>query len=328
MKKQRNAKHRNREDYERDFSDVDTRYYGLWKKGEGKSLEVKIDPKRFQEATSHKFSQERLDVMNRRTTPYFHPAKLKYGDYNCNHFIGELKKIKKDWENNFAPLIEFAVQRIEKPKQLTPGDYDNFQMGISSALAASAWANGTNYKNEREYREKTAELVYGMYSQFIQQMASRIEAVTVKILTNHNMMADHFDRNILYGGYNGSSKKQSVRELPHFSSHDKLYCIWNFLKHNSLSTYNTIKDKFPDILRGDEFEQGQLAIYHIHFSEKLILDLIDGCSAFFKEYCELMFDENYDQAQWNYHEYFYKIVRDKIKHIINPLDLTFYDCID
>ena len=51
-------------------------------------------------------------------------------------------------------------------------------------------------------------------------MASRIEAVTVKVLTERNMIEDHFDRNILYGGIN---KDTPVRALPHFSSHNKLY---------------------------------------------------------------------------------------------------------
>ena len=38
-----------------------------------------------------------------------------------------------------------------------------------------------------EYQAKIYELVHGIYSQFIQQMASRIEAVTVRILTDKGM---------------------------------------------------------------------------------------------------------------------------------------------
>lgn len=324
MKKERKTKHLNQTSY-KNFSYEDTRYYGLWIRGKGETLETKIDPKRFQSAARYTFQQHQLEIINNRTSHYFHPAKTHYHDYCCNHFVDELRDIKKDWIENFKPLIDVAVKRIEKPRQLYLGDYSNLQMGISSSIAAEAWARQANWKNAQEYRVKVAEIVHGLYSQFIQQMASRVEAITVKTLTNHGMIDDHFDRNILYGGIN---KNTPVRALPHFSSHDKLYCIWNFLKHNSSSTYKSLKDRFSEVVIEEEFEQGQAALYYVKFSEELILDLIDGCSEFFKEYCALIFNEDYSQAQWNYHYYFYNIVRDEIECLVNPLGLEWWDDLD
>ena len=324
MKKERKAKHLNQTSYE-NFSLEDTRYYGVWTKRIDGIYKVKIDPKRFQEATCHTFNQKQLAVINKRTSHYFHPAKDRYSDYSCNHFVDTLKEVRKSWIENFKPLIDIAVEKIEKPKELYPGDYVNLQMGISSSIAANAWAQQANFKNAQEYRQKTAELVHGLYSQFIQQMASRVEAITVKILTDHKMIDDHFDRNILYGGIN---KDTPVRALPHFSSHDKLYCIWNFLKHNIMSTYKSLKDKFSEILIDYEFEQGTPALYYIKFSDDLIFELIDGCIEFFKEYCSLLFNEDYDQAQWNFNSYFLDIVNDQIELYENPLGLNWWDYID
>ena len=324
MKKERKTKHLNQTSYE-NFSYEDTRYYGLWIRGKGETLETKIDPRRFQSAARHTFQQHQLEVINNRTSHYFHPAKTYYEDYYCNWFVDELKDIKRDWVGNFKSLIDTAIQKIQKPRKLCAGDYDNLHMGISSVQAADAWAMQANWKNEREYRIKVAKVVYGLYSQFIQQMASRIEAVTVKVLTERNMIEDHFDRNILYGGIN---KDTPVRALPHFSSHNKLYCIWNFVKHNSLSTYETLKSRFPELVSEEEFKQGDAALYYVKFSEELILDLIDGCSEFFKEYCSLIFNEDYSQAQWNYHYYFYNIVRDEIECLVNPLGLEWWDDLD
>lgn len=119
-----------------------------------------------------------------------------------------------------------------------------------------------------------------------------------------------------------------VRQLLHFSSHDKLYCIWNFVKHNSISTYKTLKERFPDVVIDQEFKQGDNALYYVNFSEELILDLISGLTEFFKEYCQLMFGENYEQAQWNYNDYFLDIVRDNIELITNPLGLQWWDELD
>ena len=45
---------------------------------------------------------------------------------------------------------------------------------------------------------------------------------------------DRFDRNTLYATAVGRDKK--VDELPSFKYYDKLYCLWNFIKHNSTKT--------------------------------------------------------------------------------------------
>ena len=239
--------------------------------------------------------------------------------------MDELSAIKSDWENNFKKHIEITKKSIQKPRKLYAGDYFNLQAGISGVNSASRWAEIQNYRNEYEYQSKIYELVHGIYSQFIQQMASRIEAVTVRVLTDKGMIEDRFDRNILYGGINNDTP---VRQLLHFSSHDKLYCIWNFVKHNSISTYKTLKERFPDVVIDQEFKQGDNALYYVNFSEELILDLISGLTEFFKEYCQLMFGENYEQAQWNYNDYFLDIVRDNIELITNPLGLQWWDELD
>ena len=324
MKKERKSRFCNGTDYEK-YDYTDTRYYGVWSHGKKSDLKVKLDPKRFQKATGHKFTAQQLAVIHKRKTKYFFPAKTNYYDYDCNRIVDFVHEIEKDWHNNFQKLIHIAEQRIEKPRTLTAGDYRNFSMGISNIHAADTWARMTNEENERAYRIQVAQTMYGLYSQFIQQMASQIEAITVNILTKHRMIDDKFDRNVLYGGKHGDT---AVRDLPHFSCHDRLYCLWNFLKHNSESTYNTLKDRFPGDLKDQEFQQGMLAIYYVQFSDDMISELLKGCIEFFKEYCELIFNENYEEAQWNYGAYFHKIVRDYIEDIDNPMGLSWWDDID
>lgn len=324
MKKERESRYCNGTGYEK-YGDNDTRYYGLWKHGQGTELKVKLDPKRFQKTTGHKLTEQQLTVIHKRKTKYFFPAKTNYYDYDCNRIVDFIHEIEKDWHNNFLKLIHIAEQRIEKPQMLTAGDYGNFSRGISGIHAADAWARVKNEENERAYRIQVAQTVYSLYSQFIQQMASQIEAISVNILTKHRMIDDKFDRNVLYGGKHGDT---AVRDLPHFPYHDRLYCLWNFLKHNSESTYKTLKDRFPGDLKDQEFQQGMLAIYHVQFSDDMISELLKGCIEFFMEYCELIFNENYEEAQWNYGEYFYKIVHDYIEDIDNPMGLSWWDDID
>ena len=78
MKKERKTKHLNQASYE-EFSYEDTRYYGLWIRGKGETLETKIDPKRFQMTARHTFSQDQLNVINNRRSHYFRPAKTYSG---------------------------------------------------------------------------------------------------------------------------------------------------------------------------------------------------------------------------------------------------------
>ena len=326
MKRERKCKNTNYELYK--YLDAkskidDTRYWGLFrlqKNKEHTANDIKIDPKRFQKMTYHHFTEEQLKIINARKTHYFFPKKYYSTDYNCNIFISEINDIKSYWNTQFLPLIKTSVNNIKKPKELTPGDYHNLQCGISGPGAAQAWANFANMSQANEYREQCFVTLFSLYSEFFHFMASRFEAILVKVLSKNNALADKFDRNIFYATAIGKDK--SIQELEHFKYFDKLYCIWNFIKHNSASTYKTLNDRYPEIIYSKEpYEQGELALYYIKFSEQLINEIIDGCIEFFKEYCSLVFNENYQEAQWNYTTYFTSIVRDEIENIINPLGL-------
>lgn len=154
-------------------------------------------------------------------------------------------------------------------------------------------------------------------------MASQIEAVTVLVLSKQNAMRDRFDRNTLYATAVGREKK--VHELPSFKYYDKLYCLWNFIKHNSISTYEKLCSVYPELIYENvEYKQGFLACHIVKFSDELILELLSGCDSFFKEYCELVYKENYDEAQWNYGRYFLDIVDEQIELITNPLGLSWF----
>lgn len=177
-------------------------------------------------------------------------------------------------------------------------------------------------RNYYEHTKKSFEVVASLFASFIHQMASQIEAVTVLVLSKQNVIIDRFDRNTLYATAAGNSRK--VTELPSFRYYDKLYCLWNFIKHNSLSTYKKVSSKYPDLIReGDEYKQGFPAFYIITFTDELIIELLNGCSSFFMEYCELVYKENYDEAQWNYGKYFADMVDEQIELVTNPLDLPF-----
>lgn len=194
--------------------------------------------------------------------------------------------------------------------------------GILEYDEAITVSNFENFNRTAKYEAECAEVVASLYAQYIHQLASQVEAVTVYVLSNNNVNVDHFSRNTLYGTSAGKDKK--VQDLSAFVYYDKLYCLWNFIKHNSKSTYDKIKEAYPELLyENSEFAQGQPAYKFIRFSDELVMDLINGCREFFKEYCLLVFSENYDEAQWNYGEYFFDIVDSQQELVLNPLWLPF-----
>lgn len=321
MKKQRKSRYCNQKSFDT-YPYTDTRYYGVWKNGIGADLKVKIDPKRFQKSTYTQLTDEQLFVINRRKSHYFYPTKPQYYSYHCNFFCDAIKDISKQWTMHFRPLITLAIERIKKPSELTPGDCDLYSCGILEPDEANTWANYNNTRNVMNYNDECISVVVSLYAQFLHLLASQIEAVTVKILTAENAVTAHFDRRVLYGTAVG--KAIPVERLPSFKFYDKLYCIWNFIKHNSLSTYDKLKEKYPETLRKREYQQGNLAIYYLNVSDDLIFELMTGCTEFFKEYCQLVFDENYKEAQWNYSQYFLSRVSAAIEEIDNPLGLPDY----
>lgn len=327
MKKDRNGRFVNQKLYkelDESFNISDMRYWGIL--GEignerHSKKHIRIDSKRFQKTTRTTFDAQQLKVINGRRSHYFHPAKIDRFDYNCNWFIKEINQIKLDWDNIFKRLIQREADRIKKPKKLIAADDYNFQCGITDYDESQGWALIQNIKNQEKYKEEVIKIIQSLYAQFFHQMASRLEAITVYVLTRNGKNVDRVDRNALYD-YAGETG--TARDLPHYKYHDKLYCIWNFIKHNSISTYKTLKERYPEVLYAVEFQQGDTAAFYVKFSECLILELLDGNTEFFKEYCERVYHEDYEQAQWNYERYFYDIACNEKKSLEDPLGLNDY----
>lgn len=327
--KRRNVTKNNLELYQKlegNYKYNDTRYYGLFLfgKDENGHSKIKIDPIRFSKKIK-KLTKEQLDVINKRQTHYFIPTKYDYYDYNCNIFVREIEEIKRYWSEEFVLLIDEAVKRVEKPIEVNLCDYDNFMCGISGANAAEAWARWENMKRANEYKQKKFMTLCNLYAQFFHYMASRIEAITIYVLARNGKNVKNFNRNALYD-FAGSTG--TARDFEHHKYHDKLYLIWHFIKHNSLSTYENLNTNYPEVLVENEFKQGHMAMSYLKFSKELVVELLDGCIEFFKEYCDCVYGEKYNEAQWNYVRYFKSRVNEEIEMIENPLGLQWWDELD
>ena len=314
--------------YEKKFknrhgSEWENEYYGLFKIKNGR---IAIDPKRFKQKIG--LNEKQYQIMAVRNTTYFHPNKKSYNDYYVNLFVDGINSIKKDFIKLYKPIIDKSIKNIKKMKTIYPGDYSKFIMGISGAGAANAWAQYQNSINKKRVEYQKFELYTSLYAQFFHIMASRIEALTVSfyIKKNPKTKLKKINRNMLYN--NKNEKSLSSRNLQSFQYHDKLYSIWNFIKHNNLKTYKSVKEKYPEVLIDEEYQSGYLAINYVKLDERLILELLEGVKNFFIEWCELNLNEDYGQSLWNYDDWFKKQVVNEIEAMQNPLGLTIFDEID
>ena len=292
-------------------------YYGLFKVN-GKWC---VDPKRMQKKT-HCFTEKMMEAMSKRNTTYFHPKKKSYMDYNVNKFVTTVRDLKEEYIKIQKPIIDQSLENIKNSKRdFCPGDCDLYMQGIYEPDEVSMWVFKRQMEQDYYINRRCFELYTNLYSQFFHNMASRIEAISVSIYSYMNPKMKKWSRDKLYDNIN--SKGISSRELPAFKYHDELYLIWNFLKHNNLDTYENLKRDYPEVLISKEYEPGDLAKYYLKLDDKLIIELLDGVEKYFVEWCNANCDENYNEAQWNYEDYFVGLVRDEIEMLRNPLGLEF-----
>lgn len=302
------------------FKYEDTRFYGLFKNRNS----VGVDPIRFLKKFPDKFNHNIIESMAHRRSSLFYPIKKHFYDYNLNHFFTTIEEIEKDWKTYYSQEIKKALSRLKKNHH-TPGDDWNFITGIDSIGAASARADYLNMREAQIYQRKVDEIIASMYAQFFHMMASKIEAVTIRVLNNNKVNVNKSLRDVLRGTLIGKSE---IEKLEGYKFHDRLYRIWNFIKHNNLDAYIKLKTNHFDVLSNHEYKQGDLAIYYVKFNEELIGLLLAGLKVFFTSYCKMVFNENKDDSKWNYDEYFLAIVEDEIELLRNPLGLDIFSDID
>ena len=316
MKRNSHSRNFNPAQY-KSYDSTDTRYYGVFFKGQGKSQRILIDPIRYKKKIG--ISEKMKKVMDKRTGPFFRPAKKHTLDYTVNTMLKDLAEIQQRWERTNKPWIDRILSEI-CGKVYTIADDDLAMSGILEPDEAATNANTKTFFSHLSAEYESDIIYHSLYAEFFHQMVSQIEALFVKALTSNGYEKDFFCRNKLY-----KSKyfnKDIISDLKGFSEYNKMYTIWNCIKHNSLSAFSKLRDNFPELLKKDEYSQGEIACFYIKFDNKLIESILVGVETFIKEYCHLVFKEDLDEASWNSEEYFTQNVYDEIRNIVNPLGIS------
>lgn len=299
-----------RKDYTKLENEYDNRgHYGLFIK----SGRVKLDTKRYK-----KFFKLPDNKIEHRKSVYYTPSRIRKYDYLSNIFSDKLLQLKRLWINEFSKAIDI----IKTPKQveddvrtvnLMDGVLDYDEANMSGMLA--------NIRRQKPYKF----VIKSIYAQFFQQMMAEINALSLRVMVSQGYKSEDFSKKAFDIFIQGKQKSNQI-QFPDFDNYyifDRAYLVWNFLKHNSLRSYDELKRKYPEMIYdpNNNYKNGDLALTVLKIDERYILDCLDNLHKFFDEVCERGFDENIKDAKWDYDDYFIEQVDLEIEGITNPLGL-------
>lgn len=299
-----------RKDYTKLENEYDNRgHYGLFIK----SGRVKLDTKRYK-----KFFKLPDNKIEHRKSVYYTPSRIRKYDYLSNIFSDKLLQLKRLWINEFSKAIDI----IKTPKQveddvrtvnLMDGVLDYDEANMSGMLA--------NIRRQKPYKF----VIKSIYAQFFQQMMAEINALSLRVMVSQGYKSEDFSKKAFDIFIQGKQKSNQI-QFPDFDNYyifDRAYLVWNFLKHNSLRSYDELKRKYPEMIYdpNNNYKNGDLALTVLKIDERYILDCLENLHKFFDEVCERGFDENTKDAKWDYDDYFIEQVDLEIEGITNPLGL-------
>lgn len=248
-----------------------------------------------------------------RNTAYFFPKKKKRSEYSCNVFRDDLDSLLGVWNNEIYPMTE----KIRTPGETEHKAYVNYMSyGIMEHDEAYAASIMDGVWRTIRY-DSVIKMIYGQYIHFI---GSTVEYSMIKVLEKNGHSLERINRASVYQILKDEYETE-INKIPNAENYNKFYALWNFLKHNSISSYESVKRKYPDILIGKPFRNGEFALWYVHLDEKVILETLNGLKEFFDSFCETVFSENVDEADWNYDEYFLEKCMKQREYVQNPLDL-------
>ncbi len=311
MKKERNRKLK---DYSR-YNEFEKEYYGIFIKND----KLRIDVKRLSILKDEQpFPIELLEKVNSmpRNTAYFFPKMKKRNEYTINIFVDAIHEIKTIWLKDLCHAID-GLTTPEKAGDLAYGS--NVSDGIMDPEECLS-------VRSRVTRQRTASYdraIQMIYAQFIHLMASIIEHAQIMAFESVGLKFVYLNRKILKKKLKEQYDGLEIKTVENYQEYDKFYALWNFLKHNSKSSYKNLKTTYPEILINDEFKGGY-SLNYVRLSEELIFELLSRLELFFNSLCTDVFKEDIKEAEWNYDDYFIEQINCYIEGIENPLSLPPY----
>lgn len=242
MKKQRKVI---RFDYTKLETEQDYRFWGI----HPKAGRLHIDTKRYQKIILDRGFNEFIHdgMLVNRTTPYFIPEKIKQHDYKINLFKDFLHDLKEDWFYEYKPVFE---------KIKTPGEVQqNVRLAELSYMSSSEdydLADEAGFMAMIKRMPKYDEIIHSLYIQFIQKICIEVNRYILLVCVELGYKSRDFDFNSFLKFSDGLTHNKNgikIESLRGFNAYNLLNKINNFLKHNTVASYEKIRRYYPKNVR-------------------------------------------------------------------------------
>lgn len=244
-----------------------------------------------------------------RHTPYFVPTKIKRYDYAINIFRDLINELRNDWLQEYKPVLA----KIKTPQEVSESIRLNEMMFTSDPDDLDEIGIDAMFGGIRRAR-KYNEIINSLYCQFISKICTEIDRYTLIVMCELGYKGNDYNFKSFAKFSDGLQKdKNSVKlsGLSKYNAYNLLHKINNFLKHNTISSYNDLKKYYPANVRSvengtakEEYQNGMFAGGWIILKENYINDIFDSLTKFFEDFCKQFVKEDIERATWDYDEYF------------------------
>ena len=285
-------------------------YYGIHRDG-GRA---KIDIKRMQKIKFPGIPGDVLEAASRlpRNSVYFLPQKIHRSDYVCNQFRDKLSELRSQWNETKEAFGKFlSPEDVEERTRLSY--LHDGRMDCEEADAAGLIAG---IKRSSTYEK----LWISQCAQFIHQMATELDALMLRKCAYLGFAEKEVTRGKLHTYLNGTKKgRVKIDELNGYNVYAKFFTIWNMLKHNSEELFEKVQKNYPEMLLVNRYRNGEMSQYYLKIGNDYIEAMFSDLVPFYENLCREFFDEDPEQAKWNYDDYFTDKVKQTIEENMNPL---------
>lgn len=170
---------------------------------------------------------------------YYYPSRKYKDDYMTNIYRDSIDELSNDWRREYKPLFE----KIITPNQVKEGSrLDRISQTSCSddfdEIEVEAMLDGL--RRESKYREIVNEL----YCMFISKICTEVDRISLLAMSKSGYTDTDFSFKQFRAFSEGLLKDGehfSIEDLKKYNAYNMLHKINNFLKHNSIDSYKTLK---------------------------------------------------------------------------------------
>ena len=263
-----------------------------------------------------------------RNTHYFVPRYKYRSNYAVNVLRDQIARLTKDWNIEYKA----AINNLVTPEEVRDNVRVNEIAHTSSADDLEDIEVNTFIAGAKR-AAKYGEVIKSIHLQYLQKVFTEFFR-TILLVIKERGYTDNED--FTFGKFmyycnkqvNGEAKKVNpIYSLPHYKYFDVLNKIDNFLKHNTVMAYNALANNpresnyamkkfqaqfvYSKSETHIEYENGMYAGNWLKIDPKFVDEILIHLNEFGKELCELLYEEDPDDAIWNSDEALLKILKDK-----------------